>query len=105
MIIYNVTIKIDSGTSKDWLDWMLSKHIPDVMATGYFSENSISLIQSEDPEDTDPCYAIRYCCENLEALNKYQNEEAPRLQKEHTDRYLGKFVAFRTIMEEVKRFS
>ena len=32
---------------------------------------------------------------------KYQKEFAPRLQKEHSDRFANKFVAFRTLLEVV----
>lgn len=33
MIVYSVTVNIDSSIHEDWLAWMKSKHIPDVMAT------------------------------------------------------------------------
>ena len=35
-ILYNVTVNIDHSSHKEWVDWMKSTHIPDVMATGKF---------------------------------------------------------------------
>lgn len=105
MIVYNVTVKIETSVAGDWLEWMLDKHIPDVMATGFFIESSINKIQVKGGEQDGPTYAIKYLCKDMETLEKYQNEVAPRLQSEHSDRYRDKFVAFRTLMEEVKRFS
>ena len=34
-------------------------------------------------------------------LNEYQKNHAPELQKKHTSKFDGKFVAFRTLLEEV----
>ena len=31
MIIYNVTVSLSPEIEKDWLNWMKSKHIADVM--------------------------------------------------------------------------
>ena len=48
MILYNVTVSIDPEISEDWLNWMRSKHIPDVMATNCFLESRISKIHGEE---------------------------------------------------------
>jgi hypothetical protein len=34
MILYNVTVSVDPEIHDEWLAWMKSKHIPDVLATG-----------------------------------------------------------------------
>ena len=41
MILYNVTISIDTSVEEDWLQWMKEIHIPDVMNTGLFIDNKI----------------------------------------------------------------
>jgi len=100
MILYNVTVKIDHIIEEDWMRWMKRVHIPDVMNTKLFSDNKIFRIMSVDESDG-ITYAIQYFCKDIDAYMKYQNEFAPALQKDHTDRYQGKFVAFRTLMREV----
>jgi hypothetical protein len=98
MILYNVTIKIESAAAAEWLDWMKTVHIPDVMGTGLFSEHRIyRILGDEDPAGI--TYAIQYLCPDLKTFVEYQNQHAQRLQQEHSTRYQGKYVAFRTLME------
>ena len=97
MIIYNVTINIDNDVHDEWLQWMKEKHIPDVMATGYFLENRLCKVLVEEEQGT--TYSFQYTCANMEDLREYQRLYAPRLQKDVSDRYANKFVAFRTLLE------
>lgn len=98
-VLYNVTVNIDEDVHDEWLTWMKEVHIPDVMNTGFFLENRILRILAESEGGVS--YAIQYLCHSLKDLEEYQEKHAPRLQKEHTDRYEGKFVAFRTLLEVV----
>lgn len=99
MILYNVTISIDESVHDEWLDWMKSKHIPDVMSTGLFIDNKVCRIHAE--EQGGKAYSIQYIAKSWDDYNRYQAEFALALQKEHTDKYSGKFGAFRTILEIV----
>ena len=98
-IIYNVTVSIDYEVHNEWLQWMISKHIPDVMHTGYFLDYKLSKILAE--EDGGISYSIMYTAKDMASLNEYQVFHAPALQKEHTEKYQGKFAAFRTLLEVV----
>lgn len=98
MIIYNVTVKIDAPVHDEWLDWMRNIHIPEVMATGRFKSYQIAKVLGQD-EREGITYAIQYICEDTKTLHLYTINEAPALQKAHTDRYAGKFVAHRTLLE------
>jgi len=100
MIIYNVTVKINPETHDEWLNWMKTVHIPDVMNTGHFKSNQIARVLGQN-EDDGITYAIQYICENMQTLHQYTINSAPALQKKHTERYDGKFVAFRTLLEIV----
>lgn len=100
MILYNVTINIDSTVHDEWLEWMKSTHIPDVLATGLFTDNKIfRIITDEDEEGI--TYSIQYFLNNMDDYEKYQNEFSGKLQEEHSGKFRDKFVAFRTIMEKV----
>ena len=37
MLVYNVTVKVNTDIHEEWLEWMKKTHIPEVLATGYFS--------------------------------------------------------------------
>ncbi|MCH2198188.1 MAG: DUF4286 family protein [Flavobacteriales bacterium] len=97
MILYNVTVSIDEDVHEEWLKWMKEKHIPDVMATGMFKENRICKVEGE--EEGGMTYAIQYVAPDREHYDRYQKEFAAGLQADHTQRYQGKFAAFRTILE------
>jgi len=99
MIIYNVTVSIDYDARDEWLKWMKEVHVPDVMNTGMFIDNKICRILAE--EQGGFSYSIQYTCKDMDTFDKYQLEFAPKLQQEHTNRYSGKFAAFRTLLEVV----
>ena len=100
MIVYNVTVKIDKAVHDEWLQWMKSTHIPEVLATGYFVSNRMCRILGQDDSDG-ITYAIQYDALSIEDVETYHKEFAPALQKEHTERYKNKVVAFRTLMAQV----
>ena len=101
MIIYNVTVNVEEDIHTDWIDWMKTTHIPDIMNTGLFIENKICKVLSTQEDETGHTYAIQYTCANMEDLEEYQQKHAAALQKKHLDRYSGKFVAFRSLLKVV----
>lgn len=101
MIIYNVTVNIDLSVHDLWLTYMKESHIPDVMKTGCFVDYKISRILSKQEDESGETYAIQYRCKSMSEYNEYTEKHAPTLQKEHSAKFQGKFVAFRTLLEEV----
>jgi hypothetical protein len=65
MIIYNVTVKIDTAYHEEWLKWMKETHIPDVMRTGCFTENRMLKVLTGDEPDGST-YSIQYTCKQHE---------------------------------------
>ena len=98
MYIYNVTVSIDKEIAQEWLNWMKSKHIPDVLATGCFTSNQIIKVLSDDEGAT---FSIQYFFNEMNDYDRYRQQFAPPLQKEHTEKYNGKFAAFRTLLQIV----
>ncbi len=97
-ILYNVTVNIDNNTHEEWVEWMKSTHIPDVMATGKFLSYQLQrIIEAEN--ETGVTYSIQYLAPNMQAYKDYQDDHSQALQAEHAKRYSGKYVAFRTLME------
>jgi hypothetical protein len=101
-IIYNVTVSIDYSVQDEWVDWMKSKHIKDVMATGMFLEAKFSRILAE--ESGGASYSIQYLCENMDKYDTYQEKHAKNLQADHMAKYSGKFAAFRTLLKVEDEF-
>ena len=100
MIIYNVTVSINHDVHDEWVQWMKTVHIPDVMATGFFLENRFARVLLADETDG-VSYSIQYMCKNMADLQVYQGSHAPRLQAVVKEKFDGKFAAFRTVLEMV----
>ncbi len=98
MILYNVTVKVLPEIEEDWLQWMKTVHIPDVMKTGIFKENKLCRLLHLDETDG-VTFAVQYLCDDMASFERYQKEFAKALQHDHTERYKDKYVAFRTLME------
>ncbi|MGB5692696.1 MAG: DUF4286 family protein [Flavobacteriaceae bacterium] len=98
MYIYNVTINIDEPEHDDWLEWMKHTHIPDMLATGKFTEAKMCRVMAEE-EMGGITYSIQYSCPSKDHLAKYYAEDAQRMREDGLRRFKGKFVAFRTELE------
>src|ERR687887_554933 len=99
MIIYSVTITIEPGIESEWFDWMQRVHVPDVLQTDCFAEACIFKVL--DPPSDEPTYVIQYQCSSMEEYQRYRDNFAAALQKEHSDRFGGRFRASRQILEEM----
>jgi hypothetical protein len=100
MIIYNVTIKADHSIAAEWLDWMKKEHIPDVIATGCFTQARIfHLFEADDEEGI--TYVVQYHADSLYSYNQYITEFADEIRKRGIDKWGNKFIAFRTVMRVV----
>lgn len=96
-IIYNVTVNISDEKHEDWLHWMKTKHISDVMETNSFEEYRMCKVLSDDPEGQ--TYSIQYLCADKATLESYIQNHASRLQREHKSKFEGHYVAFRTLLK------
>lgn len=100
MIVYSVTLKVDLDIHNEWLDWMKTRHILDVLATKKFIDYKMLRILAED-EQSGITYNIQYRTESMTDYFDYQKDFAPVLQTKHTEKYGDKVVAFRTLLKEV----
>ncbi len=100
MILYNVTVKVDTSIAEDWLKWINEKHIPDMLQTGCFSKATI--LQSLEVDDCDgPTYAIQYLAESKALYNVYIEKFAETMRGKSFELWGNKFIAFRSVMQFV----
>jgi hypothetical protein len=100
MIIYNVTINIHESVHDQWMQWMQEKHIKEVLATGKFTSARMVKVLVEE-EMGGVTYSVQYTTDCKETLNKYYQEDAPRLREEGLRLFADKMLAFRTELEVV----
>ncbi|MDP2160746.1 MAG: DUF4286 family protein [Flavobacterium sp.] len=99
MIIYNVTINIENSVHDKWMQWMQTKHISDVLATGKFSTARMVKVLVE--EEGSVTYSIQYVTDSKEKLKSYYTDDAPRLRQEGLQLFGDKMLAFRTELEVI----
>lgn len=104
MIIYSVTVSIDNAVEADWVAWMRTKHIPDVMETGCFQAAHLQRLLDPLPEAGVSTFNVQYECLSMEAYEVYSELHAPQLQTEHAMRYKDRFAAFRTLLRREDSF-
>lgn len=100
MIIYNVTTNIHESVHSQWLLWMQQKHIPEVLATGKFSSARIVRVLIEE-EMGGTTYSVQYTTDSKATLEKYYQEDAPKLRDEALQLFGDKMLSFRTELELV----
>lgn len=99
MYIYNVTINIQEDVHEDWVNWMRTEHIPDMLNTNKFTKALMTRVMVEE-EMGGMTYSIQYTLESKEMLQRYYEEDAAILRQK-TGAFAGKFVAFRTELQIV----
>jgi Domain of unknown function (DUF4286) len=103
MIIYNVTINIHESVHDKWMRWMQEKHIAEVLATGKFtSARLVKVLVEEEMGGT--TYSIQYTTDSKETLERYYQEDAPRLREEGQRLFGEKMLAFRTELELISDY-
>lgn len=102
MYIYNVTINVESSIRDAWLEWMQTKHIPEMLATGKFNEAKIFRVLV-DEETGGTTYAVQYYTESRQLLRDYYRENAAGMRQDGVDRFGDKIVAFRTELEIISQ--
>lgn len=103
MIIYNVTTNIEASVHDQWLKWMQTKHIPDVLATKKFISAKLSKVLVDEPLGGFT-YSVQYTAKDKTTLALYYKEDAERLRLEFNNLFKDKFVAFRTELEVISEF-
>jgi len=72
MLIYEVTAKVDASIAAEYEAYMTDKHIPELLATGYFAAAFFA--------KNDDIYRIGYHCDSQANLDAYFENDAERLR-------------------------
>ncbi len=100
MFIYNVTIKIQEPIHEAWLQWLKEEHVPEVLATGCFTNATIvRLLEVDDSEG--PTYAVQYVAESKSLYNRYIENFAGTLRHKSFDKWGNQFMGYRSLMQVI----
>lgn len=101
MIVYNITISVDSQKEKEFIQWMKETYIPLVLNTGHFYEHRFLrlLHQGEEGEGTN--FATQFFAESMESMKAFEQLHSQKIQEALNGRFSGDFVFFRSLLESV----
>lgn len=101
MIIYSVTTSVLSTHEEQWVEWMQEKHIPEVMATGYFTGFQFNKLLDPQPEAGTATYNVQYTLASFSDYHYYVTKEAPALRQDHEERFGKQALSFRTVLKKL----
>lgn len=88
-ILYEVAVTISNErTADEWLSWMLTEHIADVVAAGAASGRVVRL------DGAPGAFLAQYEFASREALDRYLAEHAPRLREAGLRRFAPPHVQY-----------
>jgi hypothetical protein len=94
-------MKVDPAIEKKWIQWQREEHIPEIMATGLFTEHKFFRLLEQDETDG-VTYVIQYFAASIENYQQYMEQFATLLRKKASDKWKDQFVGFRTVMQVVQ---
>jgi len=101
MYVFSVSVAIKENIAPAWRQYMLEKHINDVLKTGCFHKAEFEEIESI--EDDIKYFRARYYFENKSDYERYIENYSADLRGEHNQLY-GEFVEVQRTVSELKEF-
>lgn len=102
MFIYNVTTNIDESVHEEWLQWMQETHIPDMIATGKFTEAKIVKVLVEE-EMGGQTYSVQYTTDSKATIAAFHQEDGDRLKRDVLVKFADKIVSFETELQIISQ--
>lgn len=100
MVIINQTFNVEESVAQDWIKWVQHVYLPEVMATGYFTDNRIMRLLSEDAENGNT-YAIQFSMPSATYVRLQHDDIMHRFEEMASRAYGDKVLFFRTVLEVV----
>lgn len=101
MILYNITYMVSHPIHEEWLVWMKTIHIPEIMSSGLFERNQLlKLLEVDEQEGV--TYAVQFYADSLQQYNTYITNHAPALRLKANQKWGDQVLGYRTIMEIVQ---
>jgi hypothetical protein len=99
-IVYSVTVKPDRDIENQYVSWLTTEHIAEVVATGCFDHARIYKVLADDETDGSS-YNIQYTTTNMERYFDYIHTHADEMRSKGRAKFGEKFHAFRTVLKHL----
>ncbi|MCS6805685.1 MAG: DUF4286 family protein [Acidobacteriota bacterium] len=98
MVIYEITAIVSPALTQAFERYMREQHIPDVLATGYFTAACFA-------SSTSGRYRVRYEATSQESLDRYLTECAPRLRADFVAHFPDGIQLEREVWQRLERWT
>lgn len=103
MYILNITFNVELSVLDNWKKFMASVFIPYANVKEQFVGHNYYEVMVEDPNAS--TYSYQLIAENMEAIESFEREIFPALQREMTQAFSDKVLLFSTVLKEEKIFT
>ena len=101
MVVYNITTKVHASIDAAWLQWQQQEHIPEIMATGFFTGYKLfRLLEQDDSEGN--TYAVQYTAITKKQYHLYNIEQAEWMRQKAFKKWGDKIISFRSVLEVIQ---
>ena len=83
------------------MGWQLEQQIPAILKTGLFDSYQLYRLLDQEEEEG-PTFVIQFFTSNPERYEQFVIEFAPAIQQAGWDKWGNNFIAFRTVMEQIR---
>ncbi len=98
MIIINQTFNVEPSVMQDWVDWLKKVYVPEVMASGFFTDNRIMRLLSEDIENGNT-FAVQFSMPTTTYVNVSEDDFMYKFERMASQNFGDKVLFFRTVLE------
>ena len=102
-VVYEVNLDLDADVREDYLAW-LRPHIAEILALPGFL--GATLAEPVDPaaEAGHALLCVQYTLADVDALQAYLRDHAPRMREEGLARFGGRFRAQRRVLQTLSHY-
>lgn len=94
-------MKADHSIHEEWLQWQKREHIPEVMATGLFTDHKFFRLLEQDEADG-LTYILQFFAADIDRYQKYIADHFTFFQKKAFLKWGDRFITFGTVMQVVQ---
>lgn len=101
MIIYNTTYCVSDKVYGSFLKWLKEKHVPHMLASGYFAEPTVSRVLLDEAQEGNSI-SVQLKASDFEAVAKWKEESGDLFEMEISSHFSVEVLHFSTFLEVIE---
>jgi len=101
MLIYNITFLVADKVSDQWVQWVNNSHIPEMVASGYFTEPRLAKVLSDHGQGG-TSYSVQYHVADMQELGAWHRKFGSAMERNCASLFGEDVLLFTTVLELIK---